>query len=139
MVDPWLKIHLFTCFFMTGLIWIVQLVHYPSYHFVDKERFRDFEKFHIKAISLIVMPIMNIELLSGSLLLYLDQSLLPLLNFILNIAIYLTTYLWSVPCHQKLEKLGKDIDVINKLVQTNWPRTIIWTLRSSLLIYYFWV
>ncbi len=30
-------VNTFSSFFMTGLIWMVQLVHYPSFHFVSEE------------------------------------------------------------------------------------------------------
>jgi len=55
---------------MTGLIWLVQLVHYPSFRYVDTVNARDFHAYHTARISVIVMPVMIIELASSAALAY---------------------------------------------------------------------
>ena len=32
---------------MTGLIWLVQIVQYPLFSFVDRDHYSDFQNFHI--------------------------------------------------------------------------------------------
>lgn len=39
-----------TSIFLCGLIWVIQLVHYPSFHFVEDSRFIDFQAFHTQRI-----------------------------------------------------------------------------------------
>ena len=51
---------------MTGLIWTIQLVHYPTFDHVADDHFADFAKFHASRISLIVLPAMIVELLQLS-------------------------------------------------------------------------
>ena len=65
-MSPSIIAHLFSTFFLTGLIWIVQLVHYPGFNFVDANDFVAFEKFHTNKISAIVIPLMFCELLTGA-------------------------------------------------------------------------
>lgn len=43
--------------------------------------------------------------------------------------IWLSTFLIQVPIHQQLAK-GKDLGLIDRLVRTNWIRTILWTLKA---------
>ena len=112
---------------MTGLIWLIQLVHYPSFKYVDKEEFADFAKFHASRISWIVLPLMIVELTTG-ILMVVKQGWY-LYNLILLFAIWLSTFLLSVPCHHKLQQ-GKDAQQIRRLVLSNWPRTFLWSLRS---------
>ena len=50
-------------FVMVGIIWIVQLVHYPSFAFVDVTRYIEFQTFHERNISFIVVPLMVVEAL----------------------------------------------------------------------------
>ena len=50
---------------MVGVIWVIQLVHYPSFHFINKKDYEQFQDFHMKRITYIVMPTMLIELLTG--------------------------------------------------------------------------
>ena len=51
------------CLLLTGLIWTVQLVHYPSFQFIEKDSFVEFEKFHQRKISILVIPLMILEVL----------------------------------------------------------------------------
>ncbi len=140
LIQLWiLKLHIFLSFVLTGVIWIVQLVHYPSFHYIESTNFREFEKFHIFRTSILLGPLMILELLTGAILLT-GSSFLPgyilWINFIFMTLIWLITLLWSLPLHKKLNK-GKDRDLINNLILSNWPRAFLWTGKSFLLFIYF--
>ncbi len=118
---------------MTGLIWIVQRLHYPSYSYIDKLKFADYQQFHTTQITFIVGPIMVIEVFSGLFLLIQSEwDQLHIINFSGLCIIWLATLFLSVPSHNKLS-LGFDENTVKFLVNTNWIRTITWTLRSILL------
>ena len=128
-----LLLHIFSTIFMCGLIWVIQLVHYPSYIYIEEDRFEEFQKFHIKNITFIVAPIMLIELFTSFLLLAVDfnNSLLQI-NLISIILIWISTFCLSIPCHNKLTK-KKNLMMIKRLVMTNWIRTILWSLRLIII------
>lgn len=129
-----LNIQTLCCGLMTGLIWIVQLVHYPSFAFVEPKRFKRFELFHATRISLIVMPLMALELFSACFLLFSEPSM-PDPLIVSNAAlalIWLSTLCLSIPAHYKLSK-GWNEKTISWLVKTNWPRTILWSARLIIL------
>jgi hypothetical protein len=48
--------------FMLGLITTTQIVSYPMFHFVDKNKFSTYHNNYVKYISIIVIPIMVFEL-----------------------------------------------------------------------------
>lgn len=129
-------IHFFTTACMAGVIWIVQLVHYPSFHYVNPTSFAEFSVFHQRAISYVVMPLMLLELISGLYLALVMPSLKVFLwmNFAMLVGIWLSTFFLSVPLHNELIK-GFNSEIIQQLVRTNWPRTILWTLRMGILSY----
>lgn len=119
--------------FLTGLIWVVQLVHYPTFHFVSEKQFVDFTSFHAKRISNIVIPVMVAEgVLSAFMVLQDPSQLVFTLNFLMVGGIWASTFFLSVPCHKKLYD-GKNGVAIDRLVRTNWVRTILWTSKSILL------
>lgn len=128
--------------FMTGVIWLVQVVNYPLYKYLHKDEFKDYQTEHIRRITLVVAPIMIIELFTSlSLISFLPielaqkQILYPLLiNFALTVLIWLATVSYSVPIHQNLKEAW-DEKLYSKLLSTNWTRTIAWTLRSLILCY----
>lgn len=125
-MDKVLVLHIFACFLMTGLIWIVQLVHYPSFKYVSETNFSDFSAFHKNSITLIVLPLMFLEL--GTSFFILEKSW-KVINVVSVLILWISTFVFSVPCHNQLSQ-GKNLDIINKLVKTNWIRTIVWSLRS---------
>lgn len=127
-----LLIHAAATLFMTGLIWFVQLVHYPLMSMVARERFIEFEKSHQARTTLIVAPVMLIELSTAMLLVWLEPNAITLAGLFLLILIWLSTIVLQVPAHRRLES-GFDAKVHHRLVTTNWLRTVAWSLRSCLV------
>jgi hypothetical protein len=116
---------------MTGLIWIIQILHYPSYKYIAPEKFQSYQDFHMKSITFLVAPIMLLEVFSGLYLLIENQFEFKWsLEFGLLILIWLATAFLSVPNHEIL-KSGYNESVVDSLVNTNWVRTILWTARSA--------
>ncbi len=130
-----LELQILSTFCLTGLIWVVQCVHYPSFRFIDPDKFKAFHNFHSSKITWIVAPLMVAELLSAMLLLVQHNSTFWLVQLILILLLWIATAFLSVPIHNKLT-MGYNLVLINKLVFTNWPRTFLWSLKSSLLLYY---
>lgn len=133
-VESIFLIHLLCCLVMTGLIWLIQMVHYPSFTFVDEQVFHQFNLFHQKNISYIVMPLMLVELGSAFALSYFFPGLIFYLNLGMNLLIFASTAFLSVPIHNQLLQT-KSTELIRRLVVTNWPRTTLWTIRSMALFY----
>jgi hypothetical protein len=133
-----LTFHLAATLLMTGVIWIIQLVHYPSFMYIEKNKFVDFEMFHSKQISKVVIPLMLLELVTSVLLIYISsqQSLLFIANFLLLIATWLITLFFSARYHKKLVDGFNELYIL-KLIKTNWARTIFWTTRSVMLLFLF--
>jgi hypothetical protein len=119
---------------MTGLIWVIQLLHYPSYNYIQLEKFKDYQNFHTNRITYIVGPVMLLEVFSGIFLtLQNDWTTLYTLNFIGLCIIWLSTLFFSIPAHNKLNN-GFNGQVISNLIKTNWIRTLTWTIRAILLL-----
>ena len=127
-----LNLHLTLTALMTGVIWVIQLVHYPSFHYVNMVVYTKFQKFHMARISFIVMPLMILELVTALMLLAYSQNIYFIANLLMLGLTWLSTALLSVPCHSRLEKAYSYEDV-DKLVKTNWPRTLLWSLRTVLI------
>ncbi len=129
-------INLLVSWALFGLIWVVQLVLYPAFEFVDNQNFLAFHQHHTSAITLIVMPLMLAEL---GLCIYLTKQeySIYLGPLILVGLIWLSTFLIQVPIHNALGN-GKDSFLIQKLVNTNWIRTILWTIKAIWVSYLFY-
>lgn len=118
---------------LVGLIWMVQCVHYPSFHFIGKH-VDAYHSFHVRSITPVVAPLMIIELMTSILLFYFDPNLLYGILLLLVVFIWLSTFLIQVPVHQKL-KDDWNKEKINFLIKSNWIRTILWSLKLGVFVW----
>jgi len=137
LTDAILVLHAFSTLSMTGLIWFVQIVHYPLFADVPEGAFATYERKHQQRTTWVVAPIMFVELgtaaaLAGGLALGVPAEW-AWTGLGLVLGVWGATFLVSVPLHAKLEH-GKNAKVIRQLVLTNWLRTLLWTARGVLAI-----
>jgi hypothetical protein len=128
-----------TTLLMTGIIWFVQIVHYPLFARVGVDSFAQYEALHATRTGWVVGPLMCIEF-ATALLLLLDRFrpsfVTPVSAWtgaVLLLILWLATGLIQVPLHNRLGA-GYDAATIAQLVATNWIRTVAWTLRSALVL-----
>ncbi|RSK31054.1 hypothetical protein [Hymenobacter metallilatus] len=126
--------------YLTGLIWTVQLVHYPGFAYVAPEKFAAFHQHHTRTMSWVVLAPMVLELGLAGWLAWAAPELGPARwgQLGLVLLIWASTFLISVPFHNRLAAHGYDYVAIDGLVRTNWPRTLAWTIRSGLLGWLLW-
>lgn len=131
----WLfKTHLLLSLYMLGLIWFVQVVHYPLMGAVGASAFVSYERAHTRFTSWVTAPPMLGELGTGLLLLFLSpDNWLWWLNTAGLLGLWASTFFMQVPLHATLSKAFDTVAHV-RLVRTNWIRTAIWTLRALLLI-----
>ena len=131
--DLILKVNFISTSVMVGVIWVIQLLHYPSFHFINDQRYIEFQLFHMQRISFIVVPVMLIELASALLLAYFFESSLTIILLALVLGIWAITFIFFTNMHQKLTD-GYDYSIVDRLVQINWSRTALWSLRLIILL-----
>lgn len=137
MLTSLLLVHAAATLFMTGLIWFVQVVHYPLAASVGEASFIEYQREHVRRTGLVVAPVMLLE--AGSAVAITFQSagllwVLSLAGLILLIVLWSATALLQVPLHGRLERHGKDRHAIASLVRGNWIRTLAWSGRAALAI-----
>lgn len=122
---------------MVGVIWFVQIVHYPLMDRVPAVDFAAFERAHQNRTSIVVGPAMLVEAFTAAVLLAVPPPdtafMLPAAGIGLLALIWLSTMLIQVPLHARLEK-GFDAQTHWRLVTSNWIRTIAWTARGGLVL-----
>lgn len=130
-----LALQVLTTFYMFGLIWFVQVVHYPLMGSVGEAFFVAYERKHTILTTYVVMPAMLIELgTAGLLLIQAPKDPVWWANAIGVGLIWASTFFIQVPLHGQLSEQFSESAHL-QLVQSNWIRTVLWTLRSGLLVY----
>ncbi len=133
-----------SAWFMTGLIWIVQMVHYPLMSRVGEDTWLEYERSHMARITWIVAPLMLLEAAACGLCLVMvltgtteTDGLAGSLNaqivlVLLLASAWVSTWLLQVPAHTSLAR-GFTPQAHAKLVRSNWVRTAAWSARGVLL------
>jgi len=140
LLDSMLALHAVSTLMMTGLIWMVQVVHYPLFARVGEAEFRDYERQHTRRITWLVGPLMLAEGATATVLLLLlppgAARELAIIGVVLLLVNWGSTAFLQVPCHARLSR-GFDREVVRRLVSTNWIRTVAWSVRGVLAVILF--
>ncbi|WP_010228465.1 hypothetical protein [Gillisia marina] len=124
--------------FDTGLvvlIWMIQLVVYPSFEYYNKVDLIKWHKRYTTNISFIVIPLMFGQLIMAIFQVFQLQNYKTLLGLSFIIAVWLSTFLQFVPIHNKIAKGLISDKLLSQLVTKNWLRTFLWTLIFGWSIY----
>jgi hypothetical protein len=119
--------------YLCGLIWLVQLVHYPLMRHVHPAGWIAFHRAHTRRTTLVVVWAMLAEMALGLWWVMTELTPASTASLSLTLVAWASTFLIQVPLHNKLAG-GKEDRAIALLVETNWIRTAAWTLRLVLLV-----
>jgi len=132
---PLLVAHALVTWSLCGLIWFVQVVHYPLFLHVPAAAAVAYEREHCRRITPLVAPLMLLELSLTAWLCWAPPAGMTraaaFAGAALLAVVWLSTVALQVPLHARLER-GDDRLAKLRLVRTNWLRTAAWTLRGAL-------
>lgn len=110
------------------LIWMVQLIIYPSFLYYEIDNLIVWHKKYTRLITIIVAPLMFGQL-GCSLYEVVDGfQFLSTIKLGLILLVWLSTFLYFAPTHGKISKGDFSHTTLHQLVNRNWLRTITWTL-----------
>ena len=117
------------------LIWMVQLIIYPSFSFYNHENLFKWHSSYTKRIAVVVIPLMVAQLIISLIQVYSTPNFYSILYSILVIGAWLSTFVMFVPLHDNITK-ERDVAIsIKKLKLHNWLRTVLWSLIFMLTCY----
>lgn len=125
--------------FMTGLIWFVQVVHYPLLGRVGSAEYTAYQAAHMTRTTWVVAAPMLVEVGACAALVVVagQPAWQRWPGVILLATVWLSTMLLQIPLHDILTR-GFDPEVHARLVGTNWLRTVAWSLRGLLCLAAAW-
>jgi hypothetical protein len=121
---------------MCGLIWFVQVVHYPLFASITGEQSREHAVDNQRRTAPVVIPFMAAEVATAAVIAVWPPvgvgRGLAVLGLGLVAVAWLSTFLVQVPLHARLAREGHVPDAVAALVRSNWIRTSAWTARAIL-------
>lgn len=123
---------------LTGMIWTVQVLHYPLFELVGREQFTAYESAHSTRITWLIVVPWALQGVTTVALLLAPPAGVPrwatVLAGALAAATVAVTVVASVPQHGALSD-GFDAAAWRTLVTTNWLRTAAWSAHGALAVW----
>ena len=121
---------------MAGIIWFVQLVHYPLFAAVTGPGETAYARANQARTSLVVLPPMLVEAAAAGWLALRPPAGIGVVPAAVGLGLvgllWLSTLAVQMPLHGRLAGEGHAAGVVAALVRSNWPRTVLWTARAVL-------
>jgi hypothetical protein len=129
--------HLVSTLIMVGMIWTIQLVHYPLMALVGTDGFTAYEAAHSTRMAVLVLLPWTIQGITvAALLLAPPVGVAPMLVWSAALTAgvpVVVTVFRSVPAHARLAR-SFDPTVHRSLVASNWLRTAGWTSHGVIAV-----
>ena len=124
--------------YMTGMIWSMQILEYPLFALVGPQEFPAYHQRHNRGLPiLVILPSIGASV-SAVVLIFTRPARLPLWSCIviavLDLLIIVATVAREAPLHAQLDREGYSPTIIRQLVQSNWIRTLLWTVNAIILL-----
>ena len=122
-----------------GVLWAMQLMHYPLYSLIGEA---EFERYIVAnnraAIAAAIVPAVA-SIIGAALLCWRRPAAVPLaaaaLALVLALGVLASSLLWQAGIHAELARHGKSLALIERLVATNWVRTVLDTLQLGTAVW----
>jgi hypothetical protein len=119
---------------MAGIIWYVQLVHYPLFAEVGADAWLTYHADHERRTGWVVAPLMVAELGSAAAIVIVGgHGALAVAGLFLAATTWVITFALAVPLHRRLN-VARDPATLDRLVNVNWLRTAVWTAHAVVAV-----
>ena len=115
-------------FGLVVLIWIIQLIVYPSFLYYRNENLVAWHREYTSRFSFIVIPLMFGQLGISIYQVSTYANVYTALGLVIILLIWISTFLQFVPIHSNISKGIASEKMLNSLVTKNWLRTSLWSL-----------
>ena len=110
------------------LIWMVQLIIYPSFQYYSENDLLAWHEKYMLAISFVVIPLMFGQLITAILQFIHDRDCFSIVSMMLITLVWISTFTQFVPLHDAIASGKATKSLLEELVFKNWIRTGLWTL-----------
>lgn len=127
---------------MTGLIWMVHMVHYPLFAHVGPETYQTYQSEHMRRISVLLAVPWVAEVVLGGIIFLLAPNgtlrLVTLIAGVLQVLVAVITGFVAAPAHGRLLE-GFNADELTGLLRANLVRSLLWTIRLAFALIIVWL
>lgn len=114
-------------FGMVIILWLVQLVIYPSFLTCELIQLVDWHRQYTRRVAWVIIPVMFTQLPLVAWLAWTTSSTANYYALGALVLCWVLTFAVSVPLHRRIDGGDTSAVTVGRLIRTNWPRTILWT------------
>lgn len=115
-------------FGLVVLIWMVQLIVYPSFLYYTSKNLLLWHQKYTQRLALIVIPLMLGQLILSAFQVYQNLTSYSLSTFLIVLFLWGITLLKFAPMHGEISQGNTSKEFLTNLVRWNWIRTVLWSL-----------
>lgn len=119
------------------LIWVVQLVIYPSFKFYTPHNLISWHRQYTIRITWIVLPLMLSQLVLSIVMLVEALKIYTVVSLILILLLWGLTFVVFVPLHKAIDYSQGNPAISQKLVKYNWIRSVLWSILFLISLSHF--
>jgi len=109
------------------LIWMVQLIVYPSFKYYEPKNLLIWHQKYTDRLAVIVIPLMLSQLVFAIFNAFNLATFTSIFTLSIVLFLWIFTFLGFVPLHSKISDGNANQRILNLLIQRNWIRTFLWT------------
>lgn len=113
---------------LVALIWIVQLVIYPSFLYYSRDNLKRWHDKYTNRITYVVLPLMLGQLITAAAQIWMEVNWFTIISVVIVCLLWLSTFLKFVPLHNKITAGSFQNQTLVDLDRLNWGRTVLWTI-----------
>ena len=118
---------------MAAIGWYVGLVHYPAFLRISPDQWREFHQLHTQFTGLLVIGPMLLQVAATVMLFWAVPKVSDWVLWGSVVCLLLSfgyTLVVSGPIHGQMAEYDREL--IEQLINTNWPRCVAWTIQAGL-------
>ena len=128
-----LQISLLVDIGLVVLIWMVQLIVYPSFTFYKPKNLIEWHQKYTTGIAVVVIPLMLTQLVLAVVAVFYQPNFTAIFTLLIVLFLWIFTFLNFAPLHFKISEGVHNQKLLQLLIRRNWIRTFLW---SSLFLFH---
>jgi len=109
------------------LIWMVQLIIYPSFTYYTSENLIEWHQKYTNRIAVVVVPLMLSQLVLAIVAVFLTAIFTTIFTLLIVLFLWIFTFLSFAPLHFKISEGNTNQKNLKLLIQRNWIRAFLWS------------
>ena len=128
-----LQISLLVDIGLVVLIWMVQLIVYPSFTYYNPKNLIEWHQKYTTGIAVVVIPLMLTQLVLAVVAVFYQPNFTAIFTLLIVLFLWIFTFLSFAPLHFKISEGVHNQKLLQLLIRRNWIRTFLW---SSLFLFH---